>query len=228
MDKVYRGGICNLAACDTSDSNGSFFSSRQPQLGAPIVHQQTFVDCSSVFTIIPDWPQIVLDQCNLYKRGWVMQERWLSPHIIHFSQFPIWECNDGIATEGFPPRHNDADGFKQFSISPLSERRWLFPQDDSMSCNIYRWWNIISNYSKCSLTYASDKLVAIGGMARVFSVTAKEPYYAGIWGGKYLIRSLLWFREERAPLQDATIVSNNGYLVTSENNFCLVFSQYVC
>ena len=44
MDKVYRGGICNFAACDTSDSNGSLFSSRQPQVGAPIVHRQTYTD----------------------------------------------------------------------------------------------------------------------------------------------------------------------------------------
>lgn len=59
---------------------------------------------------------------------------------------------------------------------------------------IERWWKIVDRYTRCSLTYRSDKLIAISGMARVMAKLINEPYYGGIWGGKYLILSLLWNR----------------------------------
>ena len=225
MDKVYQGGICNLAACDTSDSNGSLFSSRQPLVGGAIVHQQTFADSSSVFTLIPDWVKTIWNECSLYKRGWVMQERWLSPRIIHFSQFPIWECSSGLVSEVFPPRVDDAWDPQEMELCfPKSQRGWLFDHDDMIDI-LYRWWQIIHLYSKCSLSYNSDRLVAISGMARAYSVLANEPYYAGIWGGKYFLCSLLWsaiYEYDEAP------IPNLRYLGAPKKNLCHFVSQRTC
>lgn len=190
MDKVYRGGVCNLAACDISGSDDSLFSTRQPQAGGAIVHRQRYADSSATFTIMPNWPRLTWDFANLYRRGWVMQERWLSPRIIHFSQFPVWECKTALVTEGFSPRDNSQtpDNFLDF---PESQREWLFAHENKIGI-IERWWLLVRYYTKCSLTYSSDKLVAIAGMARVFSALVDEPYYGGIWGGKHFINSLLW------------------------------------
>ncbi len=192
MDKVYLGGVCNIAACDISDSRDSLFSSRDPHVGGAIVHRQIYTDYSAVFTVAPDWPRVTWDNSNLYRRGWVMQERWLSPRIIHFSQFPIWECRSGLVTEGFPlsDGHRTSDSFSGF---PESQREWLFAHQNKMGI-IQRWWEVVDHYTQCSLTYPSDKLVAIAGMARVFSTLTNEPYYAGIWGGEHLVLSLLWHR----------------------------------
>jgi hypothetical protein len=125
MDKVYRGGICNLAACDISDSRDSIFSPRQPQAGVAIVHRQTYTDSSAVFTAVPNWPRLTWDVSNLYRRAWVVQEGCLSPRIIHFSQFPIWECKSTLVTEGFPPNNSirSSDNFPSF---PEWQRGWLF------------------------------------------------------------------------------------------------------
>ncbi|WJG35087.1 heterokaryon incompatibility protein-domain-containing protein [Fusarium oxysporum Fo47] len=192
MDKIYRGGVCNLAACDISDSHDSLFSLRQPQAGGSIVHRQTYTDSSVVFTVLPDWPRLTWEVSNLYRRAWVMQERWLSSRIIHFSQFPIWECKTALVTEGFPPNNSirSSDNFPHF---PETQRGWMFNRENKIGI-IERWWKLVDRYSKCSLTYKSDKLVAISGMARVFSTLVNEPYYGGIWGGKHLILSLLWTR----------------------------------
>ena len=192
MDKVYLGGVCNLAACDISDSRDSLFSPRNPQAGGAIVHRQMYTASSAVFTVMPDWPRLTWDKSNLYRRAWVMQERWLSPRIIHFSQFPIWECKSTLVTEGFPPMDGlrRSDSFPGF---PESQRGWLFAHEDKIGI-IERWWKVVDRYTNCSLTYPSDKLVAISGMARAFSTLVNEPYYAGIWGGQHLILSLLWHR----------------------------------
>jgi hypothetical protein len=178
MEKVYRGGICNLAACDITDSHDSLFSQRYPKTGSAIVHCETYTESSTVFTIMPDWPRLTWDESKLYRRAWAMQERWLSPRIIHFSQFPIWECNSSLITEGFPPS-NRIQGPDEFPGFPQSQRGWLFSYENKMGV-IERWWKIVDRYTRCSLTYRSDILVAISGMARSMSKLINEPYYGGI------------------------------------------------
>lgn len=232
MDKVYRGGVCNLAACDAPDSNGSLFSSRQPQAGGAIVHRQTFTDCSVVFSLMPDWPELIRDKCSLYRRGWVMQERLLSQRIIHFSQFPVWECSSGLATEGYPLSSASA-GIYPLRSKP--QRGWLRSRDGENDFDIIgRWWTIIDEYSKCSLTYNSDRLVAISGIAKTYSVLVNEPYYAGIWGGKYLLLSLLWRHHRLPPSQSTTPTTaplnptGQLYIGASDKNICRIISQKVC
>lgn len=36
------------------------------------------------------------------KRGWVMQERLLSPRTLYFTDQVMWECTELIANETFP------------------------------------------------------------------------------------------------------------------------------
>lgn len=48
------------------------------------------------------WIQSVLDQ-TLNTRGWVLQERLLSPRILHFTKQQLfWECRETNACESFP------------------------------------------------------------------------------------------------------------------------------
>jgi hypothetical protein len=47
-------------------------------------------------------------------------------------------------------------------------------------------------YSTCDITVAKDKLVAVAGIAKWMSARINRPYYAGIWGGEFLISGLLW------------------------------------
>ena len=62
-----------------------------------------------------------------------------------------------------------------------------------------RWLNIIQEYSKCHLTYSSDKLVAISALARSFQSSIGSSYFSGMWEHK-LINQLLWSVKLASPL----------------------------
>jgi len=56
------------------------------------------------------------------------------------------------------------------------------------------WSSILSDYSKGKLTYWSDKLVAISGIARLFTQQLEVDYLAGLWR-EYLVRQLVWYAQ---------------------------------
>ncbi|KAI0193788.1 heterokaryon incompatibility protein-domain-containing protein [Xylaria flabelliformis] len=128
---------------------------------------------------------------NLYSRGWVLQERLLSPRIIHFGHFLSWECHTCLTTEIYD-ESMILHGARSSQL-PLSERGWVFADESSeYPTNAARWWRLVQIYTRSNLTYQNDKLVAVAGLARAFSSVIREPYYAGIWGGADFLLSLLW------------------------------------
>jgi hypothetical protein len=187
MNKVYRNGICNIAACDSPNSNSSIFQERNPFSGEPLTTEHKFDNQRIRFFVIPDWIKLCRENSLLYSRGWAIQERVLSSRIMHFSNFPFWECRAAVKSEIQSLRYGDIT----YQDSPKSERDWIAPEA-SIDKLTARWQKLLHVYSKSSLTYESDKLVALSGMAKEFSKLLKEPYYAGIWGGKFLVESLLW------------------------------------
>ncbi|KAF1963751.1 HET-domain-containing protein [Byssothecium circinans] len=98
---------------------------------------------------------------QLTDRGWVLQERLLSPRSVYFSKILKWECAEMSASETYPEGN-------------------------------------VQTYSSCNLTYASDTLPAISGLAKCFGDVLQDRYFAGIWGND-LLRGLLWSALEKAP-----------------------------
>ncbi|ORY07044.1 heterokaryon incompatibility protein-domain-containing protein [Clohesyomyces aquaticus] len=189
MDQVYRHGICNIAACEGVDSNSSLFLRRRPDVGDIIHINKEFLDQVVRISIIPDWPRWALEHSPLYQRGWVVQERLLSPRAIHFSKYPFFSCSQAIITETSPP--GQYSGF-------VSTRPSLGVKSTSLQVDFSRWWIIVEEYTKCALTVSSDKLVAIAGIAKAIANQFKQPYVAGLWGGDFLLPSLLWSRKGKA------------------------------
>jgi hypothetical protein len=56
---------------------------------------------------------------------------------------------------------------------------------------IDHWLGLAMRYSGRSLTYESDKLPALSGLATYFSELHKQKYYAGIFSGA-IAETLLW------------------------------------
>ncbi|KAM7197064.1 Heterokaryon incompatibility protein (HET) domain containing protein [Naviculisporaceae sp. PSN 640] len=205
MDRVYANAVCNLAASEATDSNGSLFTFRKyPQSGSFFIHQQEFMTAASservVFILSPSWPRAFFYSCKFYRRAWVMQEQFLSRRIIHFSYFPMWQCSTHLIMEGFPPRNSDVD-----YPFPKSRRDWFSVPRNCDDVSQYekvlneRWLGIVESYVRKDLTYRTDKLVALSGMAKAFSALLLEdrPYYAGIWGGKNILELLTWYSGTR-------------------------------
>jgi hypothetical protein len=118
----------------------------------------------------------------LYKRGWVFQERYLPPRLLHFGKHQIlWQCHELHASENFPQGMPLKQHHMHFEAlgnipSPGQVERTAMPQSA-----FDLWIQIVSGYTKCDLTYAQDKLVALSGLAHLFHERTGDEYLAGLW-----------------------------------------------
>ncbi|KAJ3562341.1 hypothetical protein NPX13_g8601 [Xylaria arbuscula] len=198
MDKVYRHGVCNISACLGEDSTVSLFTTRQPPSGTPIIFMQNYSNCVARLSVIPDYVSLTRKYSQLYTRGWVLQERLLSPRILHFAHFLSWECHSCLTTE----MYDESVTRNKLLLPwlPVSERGWISGTRAAGVHYAYRWWKMLQIYTRSNLTYQNDKLIALSGIAREFSKLIDEPYYAGVWGGDYAVFSLLWHSLPQRPV----------------------------
>ena len=184
MSRIYSEAVLNLAASSSEDGAGGLYYERDSRLGRACAvnaghqHSPRYICCYDEEA----WGNINKELLN--KRAWVLQERALARRVLHFTRDQLWwECNDIVASEAY-----------SLGIPPT-----MF--DYSKSCRhmlrneYYDWINLIFDYSKCSLSKAEDKLIALSGVAREFAssrgLTSKD-YLAGLWAHE-LPANLLWY-----------------------------------
>jgi len=151
MGSVYGCSSLNIAAASAVNGTiGCFFNRSEEVLryarglrvnldGGPpqMVHE-------------PDLYQTSVTQGPLSRRPWVLQEHVLSPRIIWFSERGLfWECRENTASEIFQSELPDHQSLNR-NIGNLSAR----------------WYRLVEDYSRGNLTYDSDKLIAISGLAQ--------------------------------------------------------------
>jgi hypothetical protein len=90
MGDIYRNGTLNLAATASEDRSGGLFHSDNSLARNPCLPSIPYLDCRSgdymchPIPIRELWEQNV-EKASLGQRGWVMQERVVSPRVIHFA-----------------------------------------------------------------------------------------------------------------------------------------------
>jgi hypothetical protein len=191
MGEIYYHGICNIAATAAANGSDGLFFSRNPITIRPIQANIPSTSSSrrSKFIIIDDelWMRSV-ERSPLCQRGWVYQERLLSPRTLHFGASQIyWECRTHSCCESYPLGLDDV-----MRRGRMKEIGWLKPlvpalYDDALLI----WSRIVTSYSGCNLTYETDKLVAISGLAMRLSTRMGARYCAGLWERSLPIQ-LLW------------------------------------
>lgn len=205
MGNVYQNALCNIAATGASDSSGGCFWDRNPLLARackvdftwelPLQGSYYCVDGSL-------WPKNV-GEAPLNRRGWVTQERILSPRIVHFGvQQLFWECHELEACESFPdglPESPDPltfivrTGLKR--IKPAVKYAIQNAENSNVSesrLDGYAYWDgIVDIYTRSSLTRQEDKLIALSGVAKEMSFLLNDQYLAGLWK-RNLPYQLLW------------------------------------
>ena len=197
MNKVYENAFCNIAATASRDSHGGLFYDRDPISLEPC----QFVYEQQVFQLISEgqW-EYGIDSAPLNKRGWVVQERWFSPRIIHFSREQLfWECNELVACESFPHGPPMCGGYpiyrnfkRGLGDSILQGRASLDTPIASLEEEPTRVWSrLVHQYSNSTLSIRSDKLVAISGLASAIQGYTKDEYLAGLWR-RDIISQLGW------------------------------------
>lgn len=195
MRDVYANSFCTIAASASSGPEGGLFRSRQPEQARPAVVSIAFEDKAPEDFYIWDsdyWLRH-FDKSELHTRGWVFQERFLSPRVLSFGHDQImWECMTDSKCEGFPDGVPSQESDKSYhALSRLAAPR-EDDQEPLFSERTFQTWKVlVEDYSKRSLTKPTDKLVAFAGIAKLFQEGTGDEYIAGLWKSR-LVEMLNW------------------------------------
>ena len=119
----------------------------------------------------------------LTSRAWALQEHVLSTRVLHYTATELlFECKTSYRCECMPER-------KAFPTTPaLIPRAVASKKIDAVW---QAWQSIVEQYSKRSLTVASDKFPAISGIASKIRKATHSDYLAGLWKSN-LASDMLW------------------------------------
>lgn len=151
MGGVYGQSALNIAATGASDGTvGCFFDRRedwrsQVILGNSDACNGTLWECFQHEVL---WPPE--EEVPLLSRAWVVQERFLAPRTLHFGKQQVfWTCEAVTACEMWP------GGIPRMPASDPVEC-WFDPLEGGI-CRA-SWPSIVERYSRCKLTFGTDKL----------------------------------------------------------------------
>lgn len=195
MGDIYRGSVCTIAALKMDGIDSGCFSIRNPlsvlpcSLGVPRVVAGVFQNERRAYG-------------ELLTRGWVMQERVLSPRTIYYGSTDIlWECTTAAASEGcprlsghwsMPQSYNPKQAFPLLVLENLPDL--ANPSGKFLSFHI-TWARMLNAYSRCALTKPEDKLVAVNGIMRDIEGKTGMHGVAGLWK-EILPAELMWYSNE--------------------------------
>jgi hypothetical protein len=219
MRNVYGNAIITVAALGADDDNGGLFFDRDTRDIAPTIvnikkcaNSRAIPYMSNNEYTLP-WRLHFLDS-PLLQRAWVVQERAMSSKVIYFGRKMVfWECWGGSACELNPIHLVDyiAPGLQSGPTEKPRRRKHQIPvwkpllesRDHGTAMDAYRqvlfeWAQILSVYVKCELSYCTDRLVAMSGLANRFREILQlckpdlsHRYLAGHWE-ETLPWSLTW------------------------------------
>jgi hypothetical protein len=137
------------------------------------------------------WLSELITNSPLASRGWCLQERHLSPRILHVyhKQVWVWECDfrvRGANSSGLVYSSDVTDDTLSWRKQTLT-RSISLSRDQLFDC----WHKLVADYTKRRLTNRSDRLPAISGVARRLQPLLSCAYHAGTWESD--IFGLLWY-----------------------------------
>ncbi|KAL2694877.1 hypothetical protein Neosp_001466 [[Neocosmospora] mangrovei] len=217
MDLVYRNSFCNLSADWPTDSDGFFLDRKVRQFDLPTVKIKfdkfpTTEDSEdSEDEDIEDieggeeqeFEFLLVDngtwECEVTKspinsRGWVLQERFLSPRVLHFCRNEVmFECCETSKLERF---RQSIPAIDKVAFQPFKEFEGKFVGTYNTAACHQMWIRVQEIYSNCKLTYSEDKLVAVSGIARYLKTfLVDDVYVMGIWASD-INAQMNWVCEE--------------------------------
>lgn len=222
MTDVYSNCFVNISAISAADGRGGLFRKRDPSLYQPCVipagdsHSQQPWCCH-----VDDWDLVMKGgrgMVPLSDRAWVVQERFLAPRIVHFSEGQIhWECVELCTSENVPGLCEEAQTYDTDDNKRLNFKHELFSTDKARSATgdggLHRLWdNIVSEYSQHSITLDTDRPVAIAGLASLFCRMLhlqEDDYVCGLWRPR-LLSGMMWATRRNFYDDSSTGVFNIG------------------
>ncbi|KAK7962910.1 uncharacterized protein PG986_003735 [Apiospora aurea] len=243
MCNIYTNAVVNISATGVPNNTHSFLKAYEGSavpLPPTIQHrwksrdteQRQTKDTRSSGSTLPDiddtdkwcivdpyfwWSEVT--NTVLLSRGWVFQERYLAPRVLHFGTNQLlWECTTMDACEVYPrglPDYVKSGGHTDLKrlklddtvISSKAPQLSIGPDDPSPDphlppdASLQVWCDLVQAYTRTSLTKRKDKLIAFSGVAelvqKLYLESAENPklkdeYASGIFE-RHLLLMLEWY-----------------------------------
>ena len=204
MAAIYENSALTIAAICCSESEDGLF-----RVLPPAAHERLFTHLNGepiyVRRVPPKTPWAAepgAGHLPLLQRGWVYQERILSPRVLHFTDEElVWECMESSRRE--TSQHGCCE-----------PGRWRNAKADADGLD---WVEIINSYSALDLTIRTDRLPALAGIARAYGAANDlQQYVAGHWA-ETIGENLCWRaqlpsrrREEKPKVPSWSWVAADG------------------
>ena len=218
MGSVYANASLTIAAANAKDDNDGFLRPRSDTLN-PLRIMSSTGNLAQVYLQTQD-DGIKINAPNLEEpldtRGWTLQEQRLSRRILQFGSTRIsWDCQCWMLHESEP------DEFKFLSIS----MELLRPHKTCFGLLSYaNWYKMVSLFTKRLLTYDTDKLPSLLGLATEVAKFANGTYYAGLWW-EDMASGMLWFRGGAAKLNKPSEYLAPSWSWASLNGRSLIYED---
>jgi hypothetical protein len=183
MQDVYSNCLLNIAASMSDKPSQGLRSHRSSETCDPVHIRARFGQDEQVYSCYYDAWGDIAGVAPLNRRGWVVQERLLSPRTAHFASSTFWECRTTRTSE-VNPSGSDWHGKTRKIWPSLS-----VPEDPGWALRL--WHETVEVYSKCSLTMPGDKFIAISGVVKILQSVIDQKYLAGLWDN-HVIPGLMW------------------------------------
>ncbi|RYO96356.1 hypothetical protein DL765_011607 [Monosporascus sp. GIB2] len=202
MPNVYRNSIFTIAASRAGGVHEGFLADRNatdfPGLVFTLAYQCRGIALRGSITLI----KTQTEPEPLDRRGWALQERLLSPRTLEFSTRQlrfICQHNPRGKTDGWrlKPESNKS---RQDVLGDMTLLQEGFGAIESSKHNtngpefleaMNNWYRLVEVYSRRQLTFGTDKLPAISGLAERYGRVFGDQYCAGIWRSTFA-RALYW------------------------------------
>lgn len=212
MGKVYEYSFLNIAATSASKREGQgLYEWRDPYSITPFTAQISWRGHVHKYNYFLDqnWYHSV-SKAPLNTRGWVFQERLLSPRTLHFSSQLFWECHSLKACEAYPSGLRSEPSVLGHDIDqdfPPSTKSWK----EELQQDPETYWDLLTQmFCRYYLTQPSDRLAAIAGIANQLQPLIYDEYCAGLWK-RQLPHSLLWNLGNMVGQDDFNVTKPSKY-----------------
>lgn len=205
MADVYMNSLVTLAAASgSSTEDGLFIRHIYGKWTTALSFESRFEqNTRGVFYLCSDYVEPYFTALRAKRdatwaqRGWTFQEGRLSRRIVYFTKdCLIFECLTHLVSDiGTHEILSEKDDMYLSSHSLPSKKPEKSRQDehDEIRSKLRTIWKrICCEYFQTRLTYPTDRLPALSGIANMFQTRLRdEKYLAGLWSGS-LAHELLW------------------------------------
>jgi hypothetical protein len=234
MGEIYQGALLNIGGLldqgTTKESAFGLFTTRDPRQHTPFAINIRWLNKDLQLRVYGSVALEEVGRAPLMGRGWVLQERLLSPRSIYLGQQIHWECAESSACEAFPEKKAQPYfGQPRFGhsvplrITTLLEENIPFRGGSHQKSDVYRsWLQIVEWFSGCKFSFEDDCFPALSGLQHQYEEVLHDEYLAGLWRHD-ILNELTWFVKHDGYIADNDIYPERyrGMATPETTNFSL-------